>query len=93
MRSNADGLVGSFNVSNNFVNPSEGDILQAGPCDPADTIGDLLDDGTINQGQANALTRLAEKNLGALANLLSAFVNAGILTESEAQLLLVIASL
>jgi hypothetical protein len=88
----ADGLAGGYSVSRNFANPTEQDILNGGPCDPADTIGELFAGGAINQGEATALLQLADNSLTGLANFLTVLVQNGILTPLEAKLLFVIAS-
>ena len=87
-----DGLGGNYEVSSNGENPSVQDILDEGPCDPADTIGELLAEGAINEGMAMALLQLADNSLEGLAGILTGFVQGGILTPSESQLLLAIAS-
>ena len=71
----------------NLSNPTEADILSAGPCllDLAQILADLQATGTLKKGQANALqVKVNNCNLNALNNQLSAFVNAGILTQAEA---------
>jgi hypothetical protein len=88
-----DGLAGGYFVSGNGDNPSEQDILNGGPCDPADTIGDLFAEGVITEGEATALLQLADNNLDGLAGILTGFVQSGILTPAEAQLLFVIATM
>jgi hypothetical protein len=88
----ADGLAGGYSVLRNLANPTEQDILNGGPCDPADTIGELFAAGAINQGAATALLQLADNSLTGLSSLLTVFVQNGILTPLEAQLLFVIAS-
>jgi hypothetical protein len=88
----AGGLAGGYSVSGNVANPTEQDILNGGPCDPADTIGELFAAGAINQGEATALLHLADNSLTGLANFLTVLVQYGVLTPVEAQLLFVIAS-
>ena len=78
-------------IAGNAMDPTLAEILTAGPCDPADTIQDLLDEGAINRGMARGLLNHADNSPETLAGMLNGFVNAGILTVSEAQLLLVIA--
>ena len=81
------GWAGSYNSFGNLDNPTIADIIAGGPCqlDPSQIITDLLAAGTLNQGQANALQgKVNNCNLNALNNQLSAFVNAGILTQVEA---------
>jgi hypothetical protein len=89
----AGGLSGSYLVGSNDTNPTEQEILDDGPCDLANTVLDLFDEGFINAGQAKAIIKLSDKSLVGLAHALIGFLNAGILTESEAQLLFVIASI
>lgn len=84
----ADGLDGSYNVEGR----TEQQILDGGPCDPADLVQDLLDEGVINAGQAKALTRLVEKSSKGLAGALAGWVKAGILTQTQAQLIVAIAN-
>lgn len=81
------GLPWHYSVEFNAYNPTIQDILGGGPCNlnPAQLIADLLADGTLNQGQANALnTKLNNCRLNAFNNLTNAWVNAGILTQTQA---------
>jgi hypothetical protein len=51
-----------------------------------------FEEGAINRGEARVLLYLADNSLKALAAVLMEFVESGILTRSEAQLLFVISS-
>ncbi|MCB0838809.1 MAG: T9SS type A sorting domain-containing protein, partial [Bacteroidetes bacterium] len=84
---NSSGGVGSYYVVGNLDNPTIEDILAGGPCNanPAQLIADLLAAGTLNQGQANALNaKLNNCNLNAFNNQINGWVNAGILTQQQA---------
>lgn len=81
------GLGGSYYIYGNLANPTMKDILAGGPCDPADKIADLLDEGVINSGQAIALSRLLTRPPQAISAVLAGWVSAGILTVTQAQLL------
>ncbi|MEZ4851523.1 MAG: T9SS type A sorting domain-containing protein [Bacteroidia bacterium] len=76
-----------YYVTGNLDNPTEADILAGGPCNanPAQLIADLLAAGTLNKGQANALNaKLNNCNLNAFNNQINGWVNAGILTQQQA---------
>jgi len=88
----ADGLAGSDTVTDNAANPTVLQILEDGPCDPTGTIPDLLAAGAINQGEAMALSHVADHSLQGLTRLLELLVEQGHLTPLEAQLLFAIAS-
>ena len=47
----------------------------------------------INKGQANAITKQADKSLRALSNHLRAFVKAGVLMADEAEMIFLAASM
>ncbi|MCB0840949.1 MAG: T9SS type A sorting domain-containing protein [Bacteroidetes bacterium] len=84
---NGGGLGGSYLVTNNFDNPTQQDIIAGGPCgkNPTELINDLVANGTLNQGQANALlAKLNSCRLLPFNNQVNAFVNAGIMTQAEA---------
>ncbi len=79
-------------IAGNAVNPTPADIVAGGAClpDPTDYISQLLNSGIINDGQLSALlTKLNKCNSNALTNQASAFVNAGIMTQEEADILVV----
>jgi hypothetical protein len=87
-------ILGSFEVVDNFWNPTTEEILEE--CefqDPeeelslAEILQAFLDDGVLNKGQVNSLSKQATKSLKALSKHLAAFARAGILTEDEAALI------
>jgi hypothetical protein len=86
-------------VQNNVVIENNGgamcnsvsQVLDNGPCmiDPVTLIADYVDAGILNAGQGNSLTLKVDKcKLGPLGNQLNGFVNAGILTQAEADAIL-----
>jgi hypothetical protein len=91
---NSNGLMGGFVTSGNLLNPDAQDIKDGGVCtEPAEEILSLeeiieafVDDGVLNKGLANSLTKQAGKSMKALMNHLNALVKAGVLTEEEALL-------
>jgi hypothetical protein len=78
-------------ISDNASDPTPAEIVAGGPClpDPTDYIGQLLASGVINDGQLTALlAKLNKCNTNSLMNQIDAFVNAGIMTPEEADILI-----
>lgn len=76
-----------YYFSGNAANPTGQDIIAGGPCipDPAALISELLTNGNITSGNANALlVKLNNCNLGPFTNQVNAFANAGKLTQAQA---------
>lgn len=85
----ADGLAGTYNVSGNGANPTAADIIAAGPCLTFDGyLGELVEEGILNEGEVKSLEKLAEKNPKAFANRLNALARNGTLSEDDAFLIL-----
>lgn len=82
--------LGGLYIFGNAADPTEAEIVAGGACvpDPTDYISQLLDSGIINDGQLSALlTKLNKCNSNALTNQANAFVNARIMTQVEADIL------
>lgn len=87
------GLAGAYHVSGNGKNPTAADILAAGSCyDLKEILKELVDEGVLNDGQANALAQQAALSLRGLGHHLEALVKAGILSEGQAKSILVAAA-
>ena len=76
-----------YHIEDNRNNPYQQDIRDGGPCvqDPFTLIKNMLTNGTLNQGQANALnTKLNKCKLNAFNNQINDWGSTGILTQRQA---------
>ena len=83
----SDTTFNSYYTAGNSANPTRQDIIAGGPCipDPVELINELLANGNLTTGNANALlSMLGSCHLVPFNNLVNAFVNAGKITQTEA---------
>jgi hypothetical protein len=79
-------LAGEFEVSGNLSNPTESEILAAGPCALEDVIDALVAEGALTAAEGATLDKILD-NAEAVLGLTKGWVRAGKLDEADAQLL------
>lgn len=83
-------VLGAIEIVDNFWNPTIKEILEECEFQNPEEVLSLeeilqvfLEDGVLNKGQVNSLTKQATKSLKVLSKHLAAFVRAGIMTKNE----------